>query len=150
MLEHSGLVNRLEWMQKSYQLGATDVILQKTTFSFDVSVWELIWSSLFGACVSMLEPGGEKHPEIIISAVESSKITVLHFVPSMLGVFLEYLEHNETDVQRLASLKQVYTSGEALLPDHVKRFKGLFPHVKLMNLYGPTEASIDVSYFECD
>ncbi|SMD41574.1 Phosphopantetheine attachment site [Aquiflexum balticum DSM 16537] len=150
MLEHRGLVNRLAWMQKSYPLTEKDCILQKTTFTFDVSVWELIWWSLQGASVSMLEPGGEKQPEKIVATIEASQVTVIHFVPSMLEVFLEYLGSSTEDILKLRSLKQVYTSGEALKTEQVRRFKELLPNVSLMNLYGPTEASIDVSYYACD
>ena len=150
MLEHRGVVNRLSWMQKSYGLAESDSILHKTTFTFDVSVWELLWWSLQGARVTMLERGGENQPEKIVSAVASSQVTVMHFVPSMLGVFLEYLTHSKDDLKRLSSLRQVYTSGEVLQVEHVRRFKELLPNVKLMNLYGPTEASIDVSYYSCD
>ncbi|WP_373523391.1 amino acid adenylation domain-containing protein, partial [Aquiflexum sp.] len=150
MIEHRGLVNRLAWMQKSYALTEKDCILQKTTFTFDVSVWEIIWWSLQGASVCMLEPGGEKQPEKIISTIEASHVTVVHFVPSMLGVFLEFLSSSMESIVKLNSLKQVYTSGEALQVEQVKRFKELLPDVSLMNLYGPTEASIDVSYYACD
>jgi amino acid adenylation domain-containing protein/non-ribosomal peptide synthase protein (TIGR01720 family) len=150
MLEHRGLVNRLAWMQKSYALTEQDCILQKTTFTFDVSVWELIWWSLQGSSVSILEAGGEKQPEKIVSTIEKTNVTAMHFVPSMLGVFLEYLSTSADSISKLQSLNQVYTSGEALQPEQVKRFKELLPDVKLMNLYGPTEASIDVSYYACD
>jgi non-ribosomal peptide synthetase component F len=129
MLEHRGLVNRLAWMQKSYPLTEKDCILQKTTFTFDVSVWELIWWSLQGACLSMLEPGGEKQPEKIVSTIETSQVTVLHFVPSMLEVFLEYLSSSTENILKLKSLKQVYTSGEALKTDQVRRFKETLPDV---------------------
>ncbi|MCH6198673.1 amino acid adenylation domain-containing protein [Aquiflexum sp. LQ15W] len=150
MLEHRGLVNRLAWMQKSYALTEKDCILQKTTFTFDVSVWELIWWSLQGASVSMLEPGGEKQPEKIVSTIEAAQVTVLHFVPSMLEAFLEFLGSSTENILKLSSLKQVYTSGEALKAEQLKRFKELLPAVSLMNLYGPTEASIDVSYYACE
>ena len=150
MLEHRGLVNRLAWMQKSYALTEQDCILQKTTFTFDVSVWELIWWSIQGASVSILEKGGEKQSEIIVSAIEATQVTVMHFVPSMLGVFLEYLSTSAESISKLKRLNQVYTSGEALQPEQAKRFKELLPEVQLMNLYGPTEASIDVSYYDCD
>jgi acyl-coenzyme A synthetase/AMP-(fatty) acid ligase/acyl carrier protein len=150
MLEHVGLVNRLAWMQKSYSLTDQDCILQKTTFTFDVSVWELIWWSIQGASVSMLEVGGEKQPDKIVSTIAEMGVTVMHFVPSMLSVFLEYLATSTESIEKLRSLRQVYTSGEALQPEQVKRFKELLPEVKLMNLYGPTEASIDVSYYACE
>jgi len=150
MLEHRGLVNRLNWMQKTYPLNVGDCIIQKTTFTFDVSVWELVWWSLQGACVTLLEPGEEKNPEKILDMVLDKSVTVIHFVPSMLTVFLEYLESSKNSVNKLKNLRQVYTSGEMLLPEHVKQFKKLLPTTRLMNLYGPTEASIDVSYFSCD
>ena len=149
MLEHAGLVNRLNWMQKSYPLTEQDCILQKTTFTFDVSVWELIWWSLQGASVSILEPGGENQPEKIIHNIAESGVTVLHFVPSMLAVFLEYLSSKKEDLHLLTNLKQVYTSGEALHVNQALNFKEILPHVNLMNLYGPTEASIDVSFYAC-
>lgn len=150
MLEHRGLVNRLTWMQKSYSLSEKDCVLQKTTFTFDVSVWELIWWSLNGASVSILEPGAESQPDKIISTIAETGVTILHFVPSMLSVFLEYLERNKKELQRFKSLRQVYASGEALQANQVKKFRELLPEVKLMNLYGPTEASIDVSYYLCN
>ncbi|MDB5024425.1 MAG: Long-chain-fatty-acid--CoA ligase, partial [Mucilaginibacter sp.] len=149
LLQHTGLVNRLEWMQKAYPLTANDVILQKTTFSFDVSVWELLWWAIQGASVCMLQPGGEKSPEVIIDTVEKYKATVIHFVPSMLSVFLEYLENDKAKLDQLKGLKQVFTSGEALTLSQAERFNELFPNTSLMNLYGPTEASIDVTYFDC-
>ena len=41
MVEHCSLVNRLDWMQRKFNLGQADRVLQKTPFCFDVSVWEL-------------------------------------------------------------------------------------------------------------
>jgi acyl-CoA synthetase (AMP-forming)/AMP-acid ligase II len=137
-------------MQKSYSLNESDCILQKTAFTFDVSVWELIWWSLQGASVSLLQPGEEKNPERIISSIAENGITVIHFVPSMFAVFLEYLESSEAEIYKLKKIRQVYTSGEMLLPEQVKQFKKLLPNINLVNLYGPTEASIDVSYFLCE
>ncbi len=151
LIEHRSLVNRLNWMQKKYPLGKNDIILQKTPYTFDVSVWEMFWWSMAGAKVCFLEPGAEKDPGKIVETIEKNNITVIHFVPSMLGIFLEYL--NQTgEASRVAGLKQVFASGEALTPSQVKAFKSLLSKngTKLANLYGPTEATIDVSYFDCD
>ena len=46
MIQHRGVVNRLVWMQARFGLGADDVVLQKTPFGFDVSVWEFFWPLL--------------------------------------------------------------------------------------------------------
>ncbi|MCP5046160.1 MAG: AMP-binding protein, partial [bacterium] len=128
-----------------------DVILQKTTFTFDVSVWELFWWSLQGASLCLLEPGGEKNPGTIVEAIEKNNVTVMHFVPSMLNVFLQYLESSGGS-PRLTSLARVFASGEALELQQVRRFNALLyqnNQTRLVNLYGPTEATIDVSYFNC-
>jgi amino acid adenylation domain-containing protein len=151
MIEHRPVVNRLHWMQKKYPLNENDTILQKTPFFFDVSVWELFWWSMPGASVCFLLPGFEKFPQAIVETVETRHITTMHFVPSMMSAFLGYME-NSGDIPRLASLKRVFCSGEALKPAHVERFnKTLYQQngTRLINLYGPTEATVDVSYFDC-
>ena len=151
MIEHYSVINRINWMQKKYPIGENDVILQKTPFTFDVSVWELFWCSFTGARVCFLIPGGEKDPAAIVATVEKNKITTMHFVPSMLNMFMEHLE-DQAELEKLPSLRQVFASGEALTPQQANRFNRLL-HARhrttLHNLYGPTEATVDVSYFDC-
>jgi len=153
MIEHRSLVNRLHWMQHAYPIGESDVILQKTPYSFDVSVWELFWWALEGAKVAFLVPGGERNPLAIVDAIRRREVSVLHFVPSMLSVFLEYLEGRDAAaIARLATVRHVFASGEALTPSHVRKFNqvwGSKTGARLINLYGPTEATVDVSYFDC-
>lgn len=153
-VEHRSVINRLEWMQRSYPIGADDVILQKTPVSFDVSVWELFWWAIEGAKVALLAPGGEKDPREILRAIAEFQVTVLHFVPSMLTPFLDLLESAPANVQRVASLRLVFCSGEALRPHQVWRWNRAFASLgeaapRLVNLYGPTEATVDVSAFDC-
>lgn len=151
MVEHISVINRIHWMQKKYLLTEHDRILQKTPFTFDVSVWELFWWSWVGASVYFLKPGGEKDPGQMIQVIEKYKITTMHFVPSMLNAFLTYLEY-QGGIQMLSSLHQIFASGEALEVKQVERFNqtlNLAFNTKLHNLYGPTEATVDVSYFDC-
>ncbi|MFH8409296.1 amino acid adenylation domain-containing protein [Streptomyces sp. NPDC018019] len=149
VVEHRAIVNRLWWMQRGYPLGADDVILHKTPFTFDVSVWEIFWWSLAGASVATLPNGAEKDPEQIAGRVADSGATTMHFVPSMLHAFLTYTEASGT-AGKLGSLRRVFASGEALAVSHVGLFQASLPQALLVNLYGPTEAAVDVSYFDCD
>ena len=151
MIEHRSIVNRIHWMQKKYPLTEQSVILQKTPFTFDVSVWELFWWSFVGAKVCMLAPGGEKDPAMMIAAIEREQITTMHFVPSMLSIFLDFVEKRGI-AGKLSSLRQVFASGEALTLPQVDAFNRLLyvsNGTALSNLYGPTEAAVDVSYFDC-
>jgi len=151
MIENYSVINRIGWMQKEYKLTAADVILQKTPFTFDVSVWEMFWWSFTGAKVVFLNPGGEKNPHEIVQAISKYKVTIMHFVPSMLSVFMEYLKNN-LEIRYIESLKIIFSSGEALTLKHVEQFNGIISENggrKLSNLYGPTEATVDVTYYNC-
>jgi amino acid adenylation domain-containing protein len=153
MVEHRSVVNRLHWMQRAYPIGKGDVILQKTPYCFDVSVWELFWWALQGATLCFLMPGAEGNPLRIVDTIKRHHVSVMHFVPSMLNVFLEYLDGKSASVLAgLASVRQVFASGEALTPSHVRKFNDIWGSqtgARLTNLYGPTEATVDVSYFDC-
>ncbi|WP_422396126.1 amino acid adenylation domain-containing protein [Pseudomonas trivialis] len=142
--EHAGVVNRLLWMQDAYGLNADDAVLQKTPFSFDVSVWEFFWPLFTGARLVMARPGGHKEPAYLCEVIQTERITTLHFVPSMLDVFLAH-----GDVSQAAGLRQVMCSGEALPGSLVRRFKQQLPDIGLYNLYGPTEAAVDVTAWNC-
>jgi len=142
VIPHRGIVNRLLWMQEAYGLTPDDRVLQKTPFSFDVSVWEFFWPLLVGARLILARPEGHKDPGYLAGLIARQKITTLHFVPSMLQVFLETPE-----TASLPTLRRVMASGEALFPELVRRFHALLPGVELHNLYGPTEASVDVSFW---
>lgn len=151
MMEHRALVNRLNWMQRKYPISENDCILQKTNQTFDVSVWELFWCLMAGSSVCFLKPGGESSPAAITDAIYKNQITVIHFVPSMMTVFFEYLESRK-EAEKLESVKWMFSSGEALSPGAVQKFHLLFEwnkKIRLVNLYGPTEAAIDVTYYEC-
>ncbi len=140
MNEHGGLANRLYWAQQYFTLTQQDVVLQKTTFCFDVSVWELLWPSLTGAKLVFAKPGGQKDNTYLKSVIEENKVTLMHFVPSMLEVFLPDLQ-----IDDCSSLKKVLCSGEALKPSQVELFIEKLQGAQLHNLYGPTEAAIDVT-----
>lgn len=149
MVEHGSVINRIDWMVKKYGICSEDRLLFKTPFSFDVSVWEIFMGVFCGATVYILPDGDEKEPDLIESAISEYGISVVHFVPSMLNVFLEYVKMNCGSVNKLISLRYIFSSGEALKKDSVRNFYSLFNEIKLVNLYGPTEATVDVTHYEC-
>ena len=145
MVSHGAIVNRLRWMQEYYGLDAGDRVLQKTPIGFDVSVWELFWPLQVGATLVLARPGGHKDPRYLAELIAAQRITTLHFVPAMLGVFLE----EETAAARCGTLRRVIASGEALPYRLVERFYQRLPGAVLENLYGPTEAAVDVTRYAC-
>ncbi|HJT30041.1 MAG TPA: amino acid adenylation domain-containing protein, partial [Pyrinomonadaceae bacterium] len=144
MLAHRGIVNRLQWMQDTYKLTPQDRVLQKTPYSFDVSVWEFFWPLMYGATLVVARPRGHQDSAYLVKIISEQRITTMHFVPSMLQVFLR-----EKGLENCRSLRQVICSGEALPAETESRFYAALK-ADLHNLYGPTEASIDVTYWACE
>ncbi|CAM5260471.1 Non-ribosomal peptide synthetase OS=Streptomyces alboniger OX=132473 GN=CP975_22710 PE=4 SV=1 [Streptomyces alboniger] len=142
---HRGIVNRLLWMQDRYGLDATDRVLQKTPFSFDVSVWEFFWPLLTGATLVVVGPDEHKDPARLAELIDGERVTTAHFVPSMLQVFLG----QDGLAGRCAELRRVVCSGEALPFALQERFFAKLPGTELHNLYGPTEAAVDVTSWQC-
>ncbi|MGC2744996.1 MAG: amino acid adenylation domain-containing protein [Candidatus Angelobacter sp.] len=143
LTEHRALVNRIHWMQKRYQLTKDDVVLQKTPYSFDVSVWEFFWPMMAGASFVFAKPDGHKDVDYLEDLIQQAQVTTLHFVPSMLRTFCENAKG------RCDSVRQIFCSGEALDRKSVDEYRAKFPNAVLHNLYGPTEAAIDVTAFDC-
>jgi amino acid adenylation domain-containing protein/non-ribosomal peptide synthase protein (TIGR01720 family) len=141
---HRALVNRLHWMQNAYRLDASDTVLQKTPFSFDVSVWEFFWPLMTGARLAIALPGDHRDPQRLVQTIQQHQVTTLHFVPSMLQAFMGFGE-----VEGCDSLRRVICSGEALPAELAAQVLSRVPSAQLFNLYGPTEAAIDVTHWTC-
>jgi len=89
MLEQKGVINRLEWMWRTYGFSHKDVILQKTRYTFDVSVWEIFLPLCWGCKMVLCAEEDVYSPDRILQLVNRNKVSCLHFVPGMLGAFLE-------------------------------------------------------------
>jgi amino acid adenylation domain-containing protein len=144
MNTHRAICNRLLWSQETYQLAASDRVLQKTPFSFDISVWELFWPLLSGARLVIARPEGHRDSQYLVRTIISQQITTLHFVPSMLRHFLQ-----EADIGSCLTLRRIFCGGEALPWDLHEAYFKRRPGVPLHNLYGPTEAAVDVTHWTC-
>ena len=140
---HAGVANRILWGQDQYRLSEADRVLQKTPYTFDVSVWEFFWPLLTGATLVIAEPGGHKDPVYLSNLIAKEQITIIHFVPSMLREFL-----SAAPLEHCRSLKLVFCSGEALTPELREAASKELP-AKLHNLYGPTEAAVEVTSWDC-
>lgn len=143
LVEHRALVNRIHWMQKCYGLDSADVVVQKTPYCFDVSVWEFFWPPMTGASLVFAEPNGHSDVQYLEGLINRAGVTTLHYVPSMLHAFLDNAKG------QCPGVRLIFCSGEALDRTSVDRYRAVFPNAQLHNLYGPTEAAIDVTFYDC-
>jgi amino acid adenylation domain-containing protein len=144
MMTHRGVVNRMQWHQDYFRLTTDDRVLQKTPFSFDVSVWEFFWSLMVGARMIVAKPDGHKDPDYLSQTIQEQGVTALHFVPSMLRIFLQH-----PGIEACTSVTRVIASGEALPIPSIRTLYQRLPGATLYNLWGATECSVDSTIWEC-
>lgn len=141
---HAGVANRVVWLQDTFEMGGNDKLLQKSPYSFDVSVWEFFWPLMAGAQLVLALPGMHVDSAYLWKTISEKEITHVQFVPTVLQTFLAEPElHRE-----LPSLKHVFCCGEALTHSLQEQFFKVLP-ARLHNVYGPTEAAIFVTHWEC-
>ncbi|MGH8390012.1 MAG: non-ribosomal peptide synthetase [Pseudomonas sp.] len=141
---HAALAERLQWMQDTYGLNDSDVLMQKAPISFDVSVWECFWPLIIGARLLMAGPGEHRDPHRIAQLVQQYGVTTLHFVPQLLSLFID-----EPLSAECTSLRRLFSGGEALPCELRNRVLEQLPAVQLHNRYGPTETAINVTHWHC-
>ncbi|WP_285420565.1 non-ribosomal peptide synthetase [Pseudomonas sp. efr-133-TYG-5] len=141
---HAALAERLQWMQDTYRLDDSDVLMQKAPISFDVSVWECFWPLITGARLLIAGPGEHRDPHRIAELVQQYGVTTLHFVPPLLSLFID-----ETLSAACGSLRRLFSGGEALPAELRNRVFAQLPAVQLHNRYGPTETAINVTHWHC-
>lgn len=145
MISHKSLYLRLMWMNDTFNAG-TEIILQKTRNTFDVSIWELIYPFAFGKTICILEDGKESYPDAIAEKIKAHHVTMVHFVPSMFRLFFDYIK---TYKIKFEYLKYIILSGEEPEAELVSRAKKYMENVEIYNLYGPAECTIDVTGYRC-
>ncbi|RJS52818.1 non-ribosomal peptide synthetase [Bacillus subtilis] len=147
-VEHRQAVSFLTGMQHQFPLSEDDIVMVKTSFSFDASVWQLFWWALSGASAYLLPPGWEKDSALIVKAIHQEKVTTAHFIPAMLNSFLDQAEM--LALGDGTNLKRVFAGGEPLAPRTAARFASILPQVSLIHGYGPTEATVDAAFYVLD
>lgn len=141
MVDHAAIAAHLGWMQAWYELGSTDVVLHKTPATFDVSVWEMLWPILFGSRIVIADSDRHTDHAYLETLIRTEQITIIHFVPSVLEVFVA-----EAGLSACRGLRRIISSGEVLPADLAGRVRAA--GVEIHNLYGPSETAIDVTSHE--
>ncbi len=121
-------------------------MIQKTTLSFDVSVFELFGPLLTGGRLLLPKVGGEADPAYLLAVAAEHGVTRLSFPPTLLSLLLEQEALPALSV--LSALRVVVTGGETVPPDLPARFHARM-RAHLDNRYGPTEATISVTTWRC-
>ncbi|MHA1661076.1 MAG: non-ribosomal peptide synthetase [Promethearchaeota archaeon] len=140
-MQHRAVLNTLFWLQDKFKLNKNDIIAQKTALSFTDSVWELFWTLINGATLSIISDRIVRDPRQFVRRLKQDRITYTQFVPALMTVFLGSVKKTGTK-KILPDLKFIFNGGEALSPVLANRWYKKFPNVRIANIYGTTESAI--------
>ncbi|MFT3900823.1 MAG: amino acid adenylation domain-containing protein [Gordonia sp. (in: high G+C Gram-positive bacteria)] len=144
-VSHDAISRRMAWGHQRYPLTEEDVVLYKTPFTFDVSLPELVAPLQVGATMMIARADGHRDPDYLRETIAKHKVTSVHFVPSMLDVFIA-TETAHGDPVMAPSVRRVIASGEAL-PATTAAQVVENTKAEMVNLYGPTEAAVEVTEY---
>ncbi len=147
MVEQRGMVNHIYAKIEALTLKSRDKVAQTASQCFDISVWQFLAALLIGGSVQIYPDEVAHHPVQLLTQVERHQITILETVPSLMRAMLDADEIKAVDRPKLAALRWLIPTGEALPIDLCQYWLGTYPHVPLINAYGPTECSDDVTHY---
>ena len=143
LVEHATLARRLAWLSTAYQVREQDRSALATQATFDPSLIELCLPLVHGASIAVAPPG-RLLPHMVAEFAIRHAVTIMAFVPSTLGGFLDLAEQRTGLRLRVACC-----GGEVLAPELARRYVKV-TGARLFNVYGPTEACIFATAWECD
>ena len=130
---HRGVV-RLVWGLDCLPVQPTDVFLQLTSMSFDLSTLEIWYPLLHGARLAIFPPRFESFQDLG-RVLDQERVTCLWLTASLFNAIIDDAP------QALSGVRDLLVGGEALSVPHVKRALQLLPSTRIINGYGPTEAT---------
>jgi len=128
-----GALADIFWLDRSYPYGPGDTALFKTSYGFDVSIWEIFWPLYCGSRVAICPADAHRDPAQLRDVIERFRVTTMFMVPSMMPPFYDC-----TSARSCPSLRWVFCGGEPVTPRVRDGFHERFA-AKIINCYGPTE-----------
>ena len=139
VVEHRHAVNFLQGMVGHWQVGAPDVVLQFSAFTFDVSVMDTFMPLLGGAKVVLASAETLHSPPRLAALIRDTGVTFACLPPAVLSLLTG---------EDFPGLRVLMTAGEEL-PSELARC-WVRPGLRFVNGYGPTEATVIATYSELD
>ncbi|MBC3212438.1 non-ribosomal peptide synthetase [Serratia fonticola] len=133
----SAINHHMNWFINSFDFSENDIFLQKTSTSFDASIWEYLAPLMLGCKMVISGPS----PDEVYNSVLKNNITILQLVPTV----LEFMIDNY-DFGKIKCLNKLFCGGEPLPVRLADSVHATLP-IPIINLYGPTEVTVQCAYF---
>lgn len=139
-ITRENVLDLASWIRsKDFSFGPHDAILSQCSFSFDVSLFDVLACMQFGATLILSGPADLETKPVFRSKIPDVGPTVWSSTPSFLSLALASADFTS---DLFPSLQKFYVAGEAVHSELTRRLWRKFPNAELWNAYGPTEATV--------
>lgn len=147
LIDHYAIMSMLESWKKAYLDELEKVrLIQTCSFSFDVSVADILRSILTGGTMVIASAQNSADPVVLSAMINKYQINLFDATPAVLVPFLDSVYEKGLT---LNSLKVVITASDTISLEDFKRISERFgTKIRILNSYGVTEATIDSCYYE--
>ena len=139
VIDHRGALNTIYDLNARLAVGADDRVLAISSFTFDLSVFDLFGLLAAGGAMVICPPAATRDPARWASLIRHHRITLWNSVPALAEMLVE---GNREQPAAFASMRLVMMSGDWIPVTLPSRLRALMPHADQLSLGGATEASI--------
>jgi amino acid adenylation domain-containing protein len=133
VIEHAAICTSSQVQADRFRLSVNSRVLQFASYSFDISLFEILATLVAGGCVCVPSDEERRDPQAISAAITRMRVNAAGLTPSYIDVM---------SPSSIPTLTTLILGGEALKKTHVDTWAG---SVKLMSAYGPTECTVTCS-----
>lgn len=139
------IINRCNWMWRTYPFEEDDICCHKTSLCFVDSVCEIFSPLLKGVPLVIIPNKVLLDINKLLQFLAANKITRITLVPTMMNIIVDEYENLK---EMVPNLKIWVSSGEPISISLCRKFKDRLPGAILINLYGSTETAGDSTYYD--
>jgi len=138
-VEHRQLLHTMQSTQEVFKFTEADCVPSISSFSFDISLLELLCAPLAGGRCLLVSTRGAL--EATVTARVLQEATALHALPGLMRRLLSFTrEQSSSETSR--QLRLLVVGGEAVAPELVAEMQEVWGSADIRIMYGPTEAAI--------
>ena len=147
MIDHRGVLNTVVDINKRFNINNSDKLFGVSSFSFDLSVYDIFGTLEAGATLVYPEPDAAFNPAHWLDLLDEQDVTIWNSAPPLMSLMVETAQRQNIT---LPALRLVLLSGDWIplaLPSAIRK---IAPNAKIFSLGGATEASIWSIYYPID
>jgi amino acid adenylation domain-containing protein/thioester reductase-like protein len=137
MIEHKSVVNFAYSVRELLDYSHGNVVLCVTTMCFDIFIFEVFPTLIFGLKLVIANEKEQKFPELLSILIKKNKITKIMTTPSR----MQLLAFGQKEMSCFSCINEIILGGEPFPNKLLGKLKEV-TNAKIFNMYGPTETTV--------